>query len=282
MTDHISLRVNIHQTAECQSVFPLIQGTDPVGQTFRKHRNHTVYQIHAGSTAQCFPVEGTSALHIIGDIRNMHTKMIDISIFCQRNSIIQIFRIFSVNGNNRPVSQIHTSLKIPFDHMIRHAIRLVCYFYRKIHRKFIRSRNRKYVDARCALCSQHFLHSSLRILILSAVGSNLCHNFIAIVRSQRVFSRNKNILLDFLIIRNHKSIVFTFLKRTDYFRDSMSQDLYNHSFPTLTGSFFFYFYLYPVFMKRTHGIVLGNIQIFFLLFQFHKAKSFRMSDKSSF
>ena len=165
--------------------------------------------------------------------------------------------------------------------MIRHAIRLVCHFYRKIHRKFIRSRNRKYVDARCALCSQHFLHSSLRILILSAVGSNLCHNFIAIVRSQRVFSRNKNILLDFLIIRNHKSIIFAFFKYTDHFRDSMSKDLDNGSLPALTGSFFFYFHLYPVFMESTHGIVLRNIQIFFLIFQFHKAKSFRMSNKRS-
>ena len=282
MTDHVSLCVYIHQTAEGQSVFSLIQGTDSIRQSSGKHRNHPVYQIYAGSPSKCLTIKSTSSLYIIAYIRNMHTKMINISILCQRDSIIQIFRIFTINRNNSPVPQIHPSLKISFNHMIRYSIRLIGYFYRKIHWQFICSRNGKHIYARGSLSSQNFLYSSLRIFAFPTVRSNLCHNFVTIICPKRMFPRNKDVLLNLLIIRNHKSIVFTFLKCTNYFRDSMSKNLYNRSFPALTGSFFFHFHLYPILMKSAHSIILGNIQIFFLIFQFHKTKSFRMSNKSSF
>ena len=85
----------------------------------------------------------------------MHTEMINISILCQRDSIIQIFRIFTINRNNSPVPQIHPSLKISFNHMIRYSIRLIGYFYRKIHWQFICSRNGKHIYARGSLSSRH-------------------------------------------------------------------------------------------------------------------------------
>ena len=268
MADHISLCINIHQTAEGQSVFSLIQGTDSIRQSSGKHRNHPVYQIYACSPSKCLTIKSTSSLYIIAYIRNMHTEMINISILCQRDSIIQIFRIFTINRNNSPVPQIHPSLKISFNHMIRYSIRLIGYFYRKIHWQFICSRNGKHIYARGSLSSQNFLYSSLRIFVFPTVRSNLCHNFVTIICPKRMFPRNKDVLLNLLIIRNHKSIVFTFLKCTNYFRDSMSKNLYNRSFPALTGSFFFHFHLYPILMKSAHSIILGNIQIFFLIFQF--------------
>ena len=49
MPKHASLRINLHDTAECQTVCTLIQGTNAVGKLMRQHRDHTVYQIYAGA-----------------------------------------------------------------------------------------------------------------------------------------------------------------------------------------------------------------------------------------
>ena len=49
MPKHASLRINLHDTAECQTVCTLIQGTNAVGKLMRQHRDHTVYQIHTGA-----------------------------------------------------------------------------------------------------------------------------------------------------------------------------------------------------------------------------------------
>ena len=50
MADHISLFVDIHQTAECQAVFPCIQRADTIGQLFWKHGDHPVNQIDTGTS----------------------------------------------------------------------------------------------------------------------------------------------------------------------------------------------------------------------------------------
>ena len=75
----LSCFINIHQTAERQTVFSLIQGADPIGKPLRKHRHHTVCQVNAGAPFQGFSIQCTAALHIIADICNMNPQMINIS-----------------------------------------------------------------------------------------------------------------------------------------------------------------------------------------------------------
>ena len=106
MADHISLFVDIHQTAECQSVHPFIQGTDTIGKGMGQHRNHLIDQIDAGASLQCLFVKGRSLLDIMRHICNMHPQKIMAILHLKSNRIIQILGIFSINGHGHPISQI--------------------------------------------------------------------------------------------------------------------------------------------------------------------------------
>ena len=67
----------------------------------RKHGNHPVYQINAGSPFQCLSVQGRILLDIVGDICNMHSQMV-VSFLIHRKAdcIIQILGILTIDGNH--------------------------------------------------------------------------------------------------------------------------------------------------------------------------------------
>ena len=78
----------------------------------RQHRDHTVYQIYGGSAFQCLHVQCAVLLHIIGHVCDMHAKLIVLAFPRQRDRIVQVLRIFAVNGNGLPVTQIHPACHI--------------------------------------------------------------------------------------------------------------------------------------------------------------------------
>ena len=43
----------------------------------------------------------------------MHSQMIDISFLAQRNRIVQILSVLSVNGHHSYIPQIQSAVKIP-------------------------------------------------------------------------------------------------------------------------------------------------------------------------
>ena len=49
MAQHTPLWINLHDTAEGQTVCSCVQGADTVGKLVRQHRDHTIYQIYAGA-----------------------------------------------------------------------------------------------------------------------------------------------------------------------------------------------------------------------------------------
>ena len=281
MADHFSAAVDVHQTAEGETIHSLIQGTNPIGKTGRQHGYDTVYQIYTGSSLQSLTIQGTSRLYIIADICNMYTQMINISFFGQRNTIIQILGIFPVNRHNRPVTKIHTPLKISFNHSIRYTFCLIHRFNRKIHREFIGPGNGKHINTGLSGFSQNFLNPSLRILVLSAVCGNFRHHLSSISSTLCMLLRNKNITLHFCIIGNNKSIILAFFKCSYHFCDSMSQNLNHNTFPAASVFLRLQTNLYPVLMKCIHGILFLDKNIFLLTFHLDKTKSPRVSYKCS-
>ena len=106
MADNTAPFIQLHQTAECQSVHPFIQGTDTIGKGMGQHRNHLVDQIDAGASLQCLFVKGRSLFDIMRHICNMHPQKIVAILHLKSNRIIQILGIFSINGHGHPISQI--------------------------------------------------------------------------------------------------------------------------------------------------------------------------------
>ena len=193
MPNHISLLINIHETTECQAVFPCIQGTDAIGQLLGEHGNDTVNQVDTGSSFQCLSVKGTVVLYIIAHIGNMHAQMIELSLFRNRHRIIQILCIFPVNGDHGPVPQIHASVIVTLIEGFPDSFRLVQHLFRKLHGQVIASGHRHDIHALFTQMAQNLLHLSLRVSASAAVTADSRHYFITADSTHGVFHGDKNI-----------------------------------------------------------------------------------------
>ena len=99
MSGHIARLIDLHDAAERQTVLPLVQGADSVGQLMGKHGNHPVYQIDAGSPLKRFLIQRTVLRHVMADIRNMDAQCIYTILLRYGNGVIQVFRILAVDGD---------------------------------------------------------------------------------------------------------------------------------------------------------------------------------------
>ena len=113
-----------HECRKCQAVLPCVQGTDAVGEPFRKHRDHPVSQIYRGAAKQGFPVECRVLLDIIGDIRNMNAQFVPLSDPFDRHGVIEVLRVRPVDRDRAEPAQILSPGKISRKHMIRDPLRL--------------------------------------------------------------------------------------------------------------------------------------------------------------
>ena len=142
---HLPIRADFHQTAQSQTVLSLIEGTDPIGKLSWQHRDHAVRQINTGSSFQRLFIQRRACLHVIAHICDMNAQQIAIPVHGQRNRIVQILCILSIDRHHLPVSQIQPSVKIVWDHALRTAACHLLYFRRKFFRKFIDIHNILYI-----------------------------------------------------------------------------------------------------------------------------------------
>ena len=130
--------------------------------------------------------------------------------------------------------------------------------------------------------SQYLNHFALGTFPPCAVVGKLHHNLMPCHRSPGVLQRNKNVLCDPLVIRNHKAIAFTLLKGPHHLGNAMSQDLRND---TLTASAASRMsldrYLHRIPQKRIVGILLSDENILLLILHRHKAKALGMTGKDA-
>ena len=80
--------------------------------------------------------------------------------------------------------------------------------------------------------AQNFHHPALRILSPGAVIRKLHHNLMSRNRPLCMLQRNKNVLRNSLIVRNHKAKAFALLKGAHHLRDPVGQYLLNHTLLT--------------------------------------------------
>ena len=277
-----SVFINIHQTAESQTLHTLIKRTDSVAQTLRKHGDHPVCQINAGSSFQGFSVNCASALNIIAYICNVHTQMIKIPLLCKRNCIIQILCILAVNGNCHKSGKVISSVPVRFQNMIRHSHCLIHYTDRKFRRDAIAFYNSQNIRSRSMDISQGFCDLSLRLTLLRAIIKDLGNYLFSISDSMRIFRRNINVPGYFLVITEHKAIISFSLKSSHNLCGTSFQNFYNRSLSALSGLlFFFQENLYLILMKRCIYSICRNKNILFILSCFHKSKAPGISDKNA-
>ncbi len=122
-------------------------------------------------------------------------------------------------------------------------------------------------------------HLSLRVMIPVAIVCHNSHNLVSCNSSLGMLLRNKDIMVEFLIVRYNKSKVLTLLKGTDNFLHPPLKYLKNCSF--LSFTILFSTNKYSNFIA-VHGSLSGIFRYKYILrlpIDYNKAKSFLGSRK---
>ena len=97
VSDYHALIVDFHQTAQSQTVLPLVQGTDAVGKLMRQHRDDAVRQVNTRPPLEGLRVERSMFFYIMADIGNMDSQFIPIFLLYESNRIVQILCLLTVD-----------------------------------------------------------------------------------------------------------------------------------------------------------------------------------------
>ena len=199
-----------------------------------QHGNNPVHQIDAGAPIQGFPIQCAALLYIVGHIRNVHAKTVMVSFSGQRNGIVQIFGIFSVNGHRLPVPDILPSCHICRTHRFCHVFCLFQNLFRKFHRQIISFYNRHNICSRIIDMPDNLHYFSFRFLPVTAITGEFHYHFMAVHRTLGMLQGNKYILGQFQIIRHHKTETFALLKSAHQTGDASLEYFFHHAFPAFS------------------------------------------------
>ena len=99
----------------------------------------------------------------------MHAQYVVLPFHPQRNRVIQIFRIFSVDGHHLNLPQIHTPLHVRAADPVRHPFCLIHDLFRKFRRDFHPFHNGKHIGSRITHMSQNLQYPAFRTLLFRTV-----------------------------------------------------------------------------------------------------------------
>ena len=102
-----------------------IKGAGAVGKGGRKHRNNRVGIIDRSTPGKCRLVKQAFRCDIIADISNMHPQLPAACGAFDRNRIVDILGIGSVDGKNRDTAQVEPARHLFFHRLRSRLLRLV-------------------------------------------------------------------------------------------------------------------------------------------------------------
>ena len=97
--------ISNHHIAHHTQAFDIrIERADAVGQLLRQHRNHTAWEIHAGTAFLSIYINSVIRTDIMADIGNCHHQTVIAADFFSKNRIVKVPRSFSINGYQRQIA----------------------------------------------------------------------------------------------------------------------------------------------------------------------------------
>ena len=218
----------------------------------------------------------------------------------QRDGIVQVLGIFSVNGNGSERTEISSCLRIQdrLRYFHRNRSSLGFYLLRKVFRKRKCTNDGEHIHARLRTCAEHLRNTADGIgeertplsagnrrtppvapsffLLHPAVGEDFCHDLIPRKGSTGLSRLNIEGRRELLIIRKEEESFPPFLHKSEHLRYGAFHDFYDFSLGTgITLPFLCDKDLHGV---PVHGIsfrTLRNVDVIELLFrETHKAEAF--------
>ena len=108
------ISVKRNQRAERVFVGVAVERADTVRQLFGQHRHDAVREINRGPALKRLAVKRSAWLYIMRNISNMHTEYIPVAVAFQRNCIIEILRVRTVDCENCLIPEIEPPIRNDF------------------------------------------------------------------------------------------------------------------------------------------------------------------------
>ncbi len=128
---------------------------------------------------------------------------------------------------------------------------------------------------------EDFHHPALRLMAFIPVRSQLHYNFMSRNRPLGTFLRHKHIGADLIVIRNDKTKVLGLFVGAHKLLRAPLQNAHDLRLTPLAAPSGQERDLHPVHVKSAVRLVLGNIKIFLIPLDLHKAEAFCVADKGS-
>jgi hypothetical protein len=96
---------------QATTLLPREQAAPVVGQLLRQHGHDTIREIDTVAARARRAVEGRARPHIPGDVGNLHDQAEAVAVRFGEDRIVEIPRIFAVDGDQRNVPQVFTPVE---------------------------------------------------------------------------------------------------------------------------------------------------------------------------
>src|SRR6266404_2702468 len=144
-----SIFVELDEHRMRQPIDSRIKTAYAVTEALRQHRNYSVWQINTVTAPARFAIEGTVRFNVSGDISNVHpespTGIVDLF---DVNRVVEIACIVRIDGDDKFLPQIFTSLEFPCIDGFGNPICLINNVSRKFGRQMIFPNDRQHIHAR--------------------------------------------------------------------------------------------------------------------------------------
>jgi len=230
-----------HLANHGQTVDFRVQGAQAVGQLLRQHRDHALREVHRVTANLRFGIQCRTDFHVAGNVGNRHVQLPTAGEQAQlarlgftENGVIEVARIFAVNGDERQMTQVDALLFVfVFDFRLQPACFLKDSFGPDV-RNVVSTQGNIDFHARSHVVAYDLKHIALRLEAWRRPVSNLHFNELANFRASVAARRYQHFLLDLRVVGYYKADAAFFKVTTHDGFVSTRHHFDDHAFTTTT------------------------------------------------
>ena len=201
-----SLAGDGHFADHTQAVHLRVEGTQAVGEHFWQHRYNLRREVDRCTAAARFVIQRRVRTHVIAHVCNSHPQTpAATAFFLAIYGIIEVTGVFTINGDQRQIAQIHAACFGLFRHFFTQVFDLVFNRFRPDVRNFMGAQRHIDGHAGAHVIAQHFNDFTHRFCATSWALGEFNHHHKAHACAHYLFRRDENVEAQTAVVRHHKA-----------------------------------------------------------------------------
>ena len=201
-----SLAGDGHFADHTQAVHLRVEGTQAVGEHFWQHRYNLRREVDRRTAAARFVIQRRVRTHVIAHIRDSHPQTpAATAFFLAIYGIIEVTGVFTINGDQRQIAQIHAACFGLFRHFFTQVFNLIFNRFRPDIRNFMGTQRHIDGHAGAHVIAQHFDDFTHRFGATGWALGEFHHHHKAHACAHHLFRRDENVEAQTAVVRHHKA-----------------------------------------------------------------------------